>query len=57
MKERRKNSGMELVPLGIEGVWLAESPVWIDDRDGKCSFHVLALRGSCARSCMVGWDP
>jgi dTDP-4-dehydrorhamnose 3,5-epimerase len=23
---------MELKPLGIEGVWLAESPVWGDDR-------------------------
>jgi dTDP-4-dehydrorhamnose 3,5-epimerase len=23
---------MELKPLGIEGVWLAESPVWSDDR-------------------------
>jgi dTDP-4-dehydrorhamnose 3,5-epimerase len=23
---------MELTPLGIEGVWLAESPVWSDDR-------------------------
>jgi dTDP-4-dehydrorhamnose 3,5-epimerase len=23
---------MELTPLGIEGVWLAESPVWRDDR-------------------------
>jgi dTDP-4-dehydrorhamnose 3,5-epimerase len=23
---------MELIPLGIEGVWLAESPVWSDDR-------------------------
>jgi dTDP-4-dehydrorhamnose 3,5-epimerase len=23
---------MELTPLGIEGVWLAESPVWNDDR-------------------------
>jgi dTDP-4-dehydrorhamnose 3,5-epimerase len=23
---------MELTPLGIEGVWLAESPVWKDDR-------------------------
>ena len=23
---------MELTPLGIEGVWLAESPVWGDDR-------------------------
>jgi dTDP-4-dehydrorhamnose 3,5-epimerase len=27
---------MELTPLGIEGVWLAESPVWKDDRG---SFH------------------
>jgi dTDP-4-dehydrorhamnose 3,5-epimerase len=25
---------MELTPLGIEGVWLAESPVWSDDRGG-----------------------
>jgi dTDP-4-dehydrorhamnose 3,5-epimerase len=23
---------MELTPLGIEGVWLADSPVWSDDR-------------------------
>ena len=23
---------MELTPLGIEGAWLAESPVWSDDR-------------------------
>lgn len=23
---------MELTPLGIEGVWLAESPVWSDER-------------------------
>jgi dTDP-4-dehydrorhamnose 3,5-epimerase len=23
---------MKLIPLGIEGVWLAESPVWGDDR-------------------------
>ena len=23
---------MKLTPLGIEGVWLAESPVWSDDR-------------------------
>jgi dTDP-4-dehydrorhamnose 3,5-epimerase len=23
---------MELTPLGIEGVWLGESPVWSDDR-------------------------
>jgi dTDP-4-dehydrorhamnose 3,5-epimerase len=23
---------MELIPLGIDGVWLAESPVWSDDR-------------------------
>jgi len=23
---------MKLIPLGIEGVWLAESPVWTDDR-------------------------
>ena len=23
---------MELAPLGIDGVWLAESPVWRDDR-------------------------
>lgn len=23
---------MELIPLGIEGAWLAESPVWKDDR-------------------------
>jgi dTDP-4-dehydrorhamnose 3,5-epimerase len=23
---------MELTPLGIEGVWLAEAPVWSDDR-------------------------
>jgi dTDP-4-dehydrorhamnose 3,5-epimerase len=23
---------MELTPLGIQGVWLAESPVWRDDR-------------------------
>jgi dTDP-4-dehydrorhamnose 3,5-epimerase len=23
---------MELIPMGIEGVWLAESPVWSDDR-------------------------
>jgi dTDP-4-dehydrorhamnose 3,5-epimerase len=23
---------MELTPLGIEGTWLAESPVWSDDR-------------------------
>ena len=23
---------MELTPLGIEGVWLAQSPVWKDDR-------------------------
>jgi len=23
---------MELTPLGIEGVWVAESPVWSDDR-------------------------
>jgi dTDP-4-dehydrorhamnose 3,5-epimerase-like enzyme len=23
---------MELTPLGIEGAWLAESPVWKDDR-------------------------
>jgi dTDP-4-dehydrorhamnose 3,5-epimerase len=23
---------MELTPLGIEGAWLAESPVWTDDR-------------------------
>jgi dTDP-4-dehydrorhamnose 3,5-epimerase len=23
---------MELMPLGIEGVWLANSPVWSDDR-------------------------
>jgi dTDP-4-dehydrorhamnose 3,5-epimerase len=23
---------MDLTPLGIEGVWLAESPVWSDDR-------------------------
>jgi dTDP-4-dehydrorhamnose 3,5-epimerase len=23
---------MELMPLGIKGVWLAESPVWSDDR-------------------------
>jgi dTDP-4-dehydrorhamnose 3,5-epimerase len=23
---------MELIPLGIEGAWLAESPVWNDDR-------------------------
>jgi dTDP-4-dehydrorhamnose 3,5-epimerase len=23
---------MELTPLGIDGVWLAESPVWSDDR-------------------------
>jgi dTDP-4-dehydrorhamnose 3,5-epimerase len=23
---------MEITPLGIEGVWLAESPVWSDDR-------------------------
>jgi dTDP-4-dehydrorhamnose 3,5-epimerase len=23
---------MELKPLGIEGAWLAESPVWSDDR-------------------------
>jgi dTDP-4-dehydrorhamnose 3,5-epimerase len=23
---------MELIPLGIEGAWLAESPVWSDDR-------------------------
>jgi len=23
---------MELIPLDIEGVWLAESPVWSDDR-------------------------
>ena len=23
---------MKLIPLGIEGVWLAESPVWSDDR-------------------------
>ena len=23
---------MELIPLGFEGVWLAESPVWSDDR-------------------------
>jgi dTDP-4-dehydrorhamnose 3,5-epimerase len=23
---------MKLTPLGIEGVWLAESPVWTDDR-------------------------
>jgi dTDP-4-dehydrorhamnose 3,5-epimerase len=23
---------MELIPLGVEGVWLAESPVWSDDR-------------------------
>ena len=23
---------MKLLPLGIEGVWLAESPVWSDDR-------------------------
>ena len=23
---------MELTPLGIEGIWVAESPVWSDDR-------------------------
>ena len=23
---------MKLIPLGIEGVWLAESPIWSDDR-------------------------
>ena len=23
---------MELTPLGIEGAWLAESPIWRDDR-------------------------
>ena len=23
---------MKLTPLGIEGAWLAESPVWVDDR-------------------------
>ena len=23
---------MKLTPLGIEGAWLAESPVWSDDR-------------------------
>jgi dTDP-4-dehydrorhamnose 3,5-epimerase len=23
---------MELTPLGIEGVWLAQSPIWSDDR-------------------------
>ena len=23
---------MKLTPLGIEGVWLAESPIWSDDR-------------------------
>jgi len=23
---------MELIPLGIDGVWLAESPIWRDDR-------------------------
>ena len=23
---------MKLTPLGIKGVWLAESPVWSDDR-------------------------
>jgi dTDP-4-dehydrorhamnose 3,5-epimerase len=23
---------MELTPLGIDGVWLAESPIWSDDR-------------------------
>ena len=23
---------MELTPLGIEGVWLAEAPIWTDDR-------------------------
>ena len=23
---------MDLIPLGIEGAWLAESPVWSDDR-------------------------
>ncbi len=28
----RKNSAMKLSSLGIEGVWLAESPVWSDDR-------------------------
>ena len=23
---------MKLTPLGINGVWLAESPIWEDDR-------------------------
>ena len=23
---------MRLIPLGIDGAWLAESPVWKDDR-------------------------
>jgi dTDP-4-dehydrorhamnose 3,5-epimerase len=27
-----KDKSMKLTPLGIEGVWLAESPVWSDDR-------------------------
>ena len=29
---KRKNRSMELTPLGIDGAWLAESPVWSDDR-------------------------
>jgi dTDP-4-dehydrorhamnose 3,5-epimerase len=28
----RKNRNMKLTPLDIDGAWLAESPVWSDDR-------------------------
>ena len=28
----RKDRDMEITPLGIDGVWVAESPVWSDDR-------------------------
>jgi dTDP-4-dehydrorhamnose 3,5-epimerase len=29
---------MKLTPLGIEGAWLAESPVWSDDRGDFCEW-------------------
>ena len=28
----RKDEAMELTPLGIKGAWLAESPIWNDER-------------------------
>jgi dTDP-4-dehydrorhamnose 3,5-epimerase len=32
LRSRRDNKYMELTPLGIQGVWLAESPLWNDER-------------------------